>query len=106
VINYTNGNDFMTATRAVHWSGHFNVAEAGLYQFFIQTDSQSELKIDGKTPAPSGLQSLGINLTVGVHDLDVYGWRPGSYVSELSLYWIKPGGKREVMPNEAFTEVP
>ena len=106
VINYTNGNDFTSATRAVHWSGHFKVAEAGIYQFSIQTDSQSELKIDGKTLGPSGLQSQGIDLTAGVHDLDVYGWRPGSYVSEFSLYWIKPGGKREVMPNAVFTEAP
>jgi hypothetical protein len=106
VLNYTNGNDFTTPTKAVHWSGRFNAEEAGLYQFFIQTDSQRELKIDGKTLAPLGGQSPEIELIAGVHELDAYGWRPGSDVSDFTLYWIKPGGKKEIMPTTAFTEAP
>ncbi len=105
ILNYTNGNDFTLPASAAHWEGQFDVKDAGRYQFSIQTDSQSELKIEGKKPAAVNAQTQEIYLTAGNHAIDVYGWRAGSNLSNFSLYWIKPNGKREVMPTMVFGEV-
>ncbi len=106
ILNYTNGNDFTVPASAVHWIGKFNVAESGHYQFFIQTDSQKELKIDNKTPEMANGQNQEIYLMAGKHSIDIYGWRTGSNLSNFNLYWVKPDGKREVMPTSVFGEVP
>ncbi len=106
ILNYTNGNDFTMPANAIHWNGKFNVTAAGHYLFFLQTDSQRELKIDGKTLTVTGGQNQEAYLTKGTHTLDVYVWRLGSNLSNFTLYWVKPDGKREVMPTSVFGEVP
>ncbi|HVZ80839.1 MAG TPA: PA14 domain-containing protein [bacterium] len=103
IVNFTNGNDFSAATNAGRWTGKFRAPRGGEYKFFVQMDGQAELRIDGK---PIGERQSRISLAPGLHALDLRAWRSGNNLSSLSLYWIPPGGSREVMPCTAFEEVP
>jgi hypothetical protein len=97
-------------TWSVEWRGTLDVPTAGTYRFEPERLSRAGLWIDAQTifddtqaddPA-SGLAQL----TAGRHEIRVRLQNRGDGGPRLYLYWIPPGGGREVVPGRVLYPPP
>jgi hypothetical protein len=93
---------------AVEWTGHLKVDQAGLHRFFIYSNDQAELELDGRRVVsrphlPDGNQwSEGAqSLSAGRHTLRLR-YAEGRAYSHMEFWWQKPGGEKEVVPYRAL----
>ena len=111
-IGQTNGavwaggpsNDF-----AVRFSGQVNIAQAGNWTFYTNSDDGSKLWINGTEVVDNdGLHSMTtqsgtINLAAGLHDIEVRAFeRSGDF--GIIAYWQGPGvSSQTIIPTDALT---
>ncbi len=91
---------------SVDWSGYLIVSSAGNYIFQVTTSPQAffylfidgePIVVDGKTPK---------ELAQGDHSIRIRLKELHPSNSQLTLYWIRPHGQKEVIPAEAFRPYP
>ncbi|MEX0279098.1 MAG: PA14 domain-containing protein, partial [Ruegeria sp.] len=96
---------------AARYHGDLNVSQAGSYTFFLNSDSNAMLYLNGKLVAENvggsgGLESeITLDLSEGAHDIEVR-YFDGRGRSTLQLEWKGPDsdGKREVIGGDAFSK--
>jgi sugar lactone lactonase YvrE len=92
---------------SVRWEGWIHVPESGRYTFETFSNGEVWLSIDGQLvlrddqPVVERWQKAEADLVAGLHKLEICyrylsGWRL------LELYWIRPDGRRELVPAEVF----
>jgi hypothetical protein len=93
---------------SVEWTGKLKADKAGLYHFFIHSNDQASLELDGKTVVnrahlPEGNQEAEgtVELKPGKHALRLRYSEARSY-SRMELWWQEPGGEKEVVPYRAL----
>ncbi len=92
---------------AFHYSAQLYIPKTGQYQFFITSDDGSQLKIDrqllidndGRHPAQT--RSNSINLTAGLHSIEV-GFFQNSGGQQLQVEWQGPEFSRQLIPSSAL----
>jgi hypothetical protein len=89
----------------VEWAGRIYIAEAGLYQFGIQSVDEAALYIDGveviSALEPNGYKESEITLQPGFHQLRLrYADRTG--YTHINLYWKPPNSAQEIVPQEVL----
>ena len=87
------------------WQGAIQIPLTGSYQFHIESNGPSLLKIDDQIvldtrgSGPDGT----VILAAGTHAVDVrYSW-PGGVRGNLEWYWTPPGGVRALVPTTVLT---
>ena len=82
------------------WTGKINAPQTGRYVFQGVSNDRFWLIIDGRTylNGTPGLSEVQIDLTAGLHDIQVKYANNKGY-SELRLSWRRPDGVFEVVPN-------
>jgi sugar lactone lactonase YvrE len=100
-------NDLLPAPFSIEWEGMIYAPQDGQYVFGSQSDDGSLVYIDGKLVVDNGghhsdrYVEARVTLTQGLHDLRIrYFQDDGGRVMEL--YWIPPGGRKELVPNAAL----
>lgn len=100
-------NDLLPAPFSIEWEGKIYAPREGQYVFGTQSDDGSILYIDGKLVVDNGGHHADrymegrVSLTEGLHDIRLrYNQDDGGRVMEL--YWIPPGGHKEMVPTEAL----
>ncbi len=108
ILDFTDGNEFPTGSiYSIHWTGILNADQTGSYRFYIQSRAATGLTIDGKNLMPVGRTREGNGyLKAGPHKIDVYCVNPDLSFPYFALYWTKPDGTSEVIPNSAYGIVP
>lgn len=92
---------------SVHWEGWIRVPECGRYTFETFSNGKVWLSIGGQLvlhddqPVVERWHRAEADLVAGLHKLELRyrylsGWRL------LELYWIRPDGRRELVPAEVF----
>lgn len=89
----------------VEWTGRIYIAEAGLYQFGIQSVDEAALYIDGveviSALEPNGYKESEITLQPGFHQFRLrYADRTG--YTHINLYWKPPNSAQEIVPQEVL----
>jgi hypothetical protein len=97
-------------TWSVEWHGTLDVPTAGTYRFESERLSRAGLWIDGvaifdDTVADSPTSGLA-QLTTGRHEIRVRLQNRGDGGPRLYLFWIPPGGGREVLPGRLLYPPP
>ena len=91
----------------VRFVGKVRAPKAGTYQFHVESDDGSRLKINGKTVVDNGgLHGMNevtgeVELAEGVHDL-VLEYFENSGDAGLKLSWTAPGEDRMIVPAKAL----
>ena len=100
-------NDILPAPFSIEWRGKIRAPVTGLYTFGTNSDDGSYVYIDGQLVVDNGgshgsqYREGQIVLEEGFHDLVVqYFQEIGS--REMELWWVPPGGPREIVPLEAL----
>jgi len=102
IVNYTNGNDFPVRWGTVLWEGSLDVRRGGTTKFFIITDGQSRLVLDGTPVISTGKANGEVYLEAGKHDLRLYYQLTCGY-SQMSLLWVNPETQiKEIIPAGYF----
>ncbi|MBO9436727.1 hypothetical protein J7394_21165, partial [Ruegeria sp. R13_0] len=95
---------------AARYTGNLNVAQGGVYTFYLTSDDGSALYIDGQPVIDNdGLhwfeeQSVTLDLSEGAHEIEVLYFEQGGEAT-LQLEWEGPdsNGAREVISGDAFS---
>jgi hypothetical protein len=108
IIDYADGNEFPVGPiYSIHWTGTLLADQSGNYEIYIQTRASAGLKIDGKTWFNTGSAPRGKSyLKAGPHSIDIYYSNPAGGFPYFALYWLKPDGTSQVIPNSAFGAIP
>lgn len=94
-------------TFAATWSGFIEIKDRGEHQFFMNSDDGSMLYIDGvhviNNDGSHGPQERNgkIYLEQGLHVVNIMYFN-SSAEGTLSIYWQKPGGQRELLPESVL----
>jgi hypothetical protein len=95
---------------SVEWHGTLDVPAAGTYRFESERLSRAGLWIDAQTifddTQVDGPISGVAQLTAGRHDIRVRLQNRGDGGPRLYLFWIPPGGGREVLPGRVLYPPP
>ena len=87
----------------VEWEGRILIPESGEYAFALQSIDESVLYIDGEEVVASRerdeYDQEGLDLQAGSHDLRLR-YAARTHHMHIDLYWIPPGGVREIIPSE------
>jgi 4-amino-4-deoxy-L-arabinose transferase-like glycosyltransferase len=89
----------------VEWEGRILIPESGEYAFALQSIDESVLYIDGEEVVASRerdeYDQEGLDLQAGYHDLRLR-YAARTHHMHIDLYWIPPGGTREIVPSEVL----
>jgi alpha-L-fucosidase len=97
---------------SAEWRGFIDVPTSGTYGFQVERVSRAGLWIDERvvfdeTPEDAPEVNFGsVALTAGRHAIRVRLQNRNAGGPRLYLYWIPPGGQREVVPGRALYPVP
>jgi hypothetical protein len=93
---------------SAEWTGHIRADKAGIYRFWLNSNSYGLLEIDGRKvcerpfdPASAPPAEGSISLSPGWHSIRVKYFEARNY-SRLELWWQKPGGAKTVVPSLAL----
>jgi hypothetical protein len=99
---------FTPETFVVRWTGYLRVPEAGLYAFTCGSDDGARVVIGGVPVIVQpnlrayGESSGGVNLTAGLHPIEVVFYENWGYAS-CRLWWDGPGWRRKIVATEFLT---
>jgi hypothetical protein len=107
IINYTNWGSFQKSVEkwngfAARWTGFINIAQSGVYTFFVESADGSQLFIDGKLIVDNdGLhkkqeRSGKLDLKEGLHSFKVTLFQR-DHVPACIVSWKPPHGVKEVI---------
>jgi hypothetical protein len=89
----------------VEWEGRILIPESGEYAFALQSIDESVLYIDGEEVLASRQRDEydqgALDLQAGYHDLRLR-YAARTHHMHVDLYWIPPGGTREIIPAEVL----
>jgi sugar lactone lactonase YvrE/4-amino-4-deoxy-L-arabinose transferase-like glycosyltransferase len=88
---------------SVEWVGKLLAPVDGSYAFGLESIDDSWLYIDEKLIVESHIHNQycegWVELKAGLHDIRVR-YLDKSHHSHINLYWMPPGGEREIIPSE------
>jgi hypothetical protein len=91
---------------SVEWRGQLDVPQAGRYIFGVEVRDAAYLYMDEElvlvNETPDGYHERGVNLTAGLHDIRLR-YKDLTDHSHVYLYWIPPGGRRDIVPFDRLT---
>jgi len=89
----------------VEWEGQILIPEGGQYFFALQSIDEAVLYIDGEEVVASRerdeYDQEGLGLQAGYHELGLR-YAARTHHMHIDLYWIPPGGTREIIPSEVL----
>ncbi|MDQ5824670.1 MAG: glycosyltransferase family 39 protein [Chloroflexota bacterium] len=94
---------FGNAPYLARWYGKLKVAQEGMYGFSVAVPDNLVLLVDGEVviDGPSGLPSGNVQLTTGLHDIELRYASPGGG-ARIELLWSPPGSETSIIPPTAL----
>ncbi len=103
-------NNYFKRNKLFIWEKFLIVEEPGVYQFGLWSYNQADLRIDfaklkSLPKRRRFLPEYRVRLDKGIHVIQVELFRGGYKKPKLLLGWVKPDGKKELIPREVLLPI-